>query len=42
LGLARCLVFFLDGLRADAAHSIAEPALTEGQMIRVMERSARD
>ncbi|MFI0775722.1 hypothetical protein [Streptomyces sp. NPDC021212] len=36
----RCLRFFLDGLRADAAHSLAEPALTQGQMIRIVERSA--
>ncbi|MGW2329330.1 TetR/AcrR family transcriptional regulator [Streptomyces sp. NPDC001700] len=35
----RCLAFFLDGLRADAARAIAEPALTQGQMARIMERS---
>ena len=28
----RCLAFFLDGLRADAAHPIAVPALTETQL----------
>lgn len=36
----RCLAFFLDGLRAEAAHPIAEPALTQGQMDRIVERSA--
>ena len=33
----RCLAFFLDGLRADAAHPIAEPALTQSQMNRIVE-----
>ncbi|MEU5031846.1 TetR/AcrR family transcriptional regulator [Streptomyces milbemycinicus] len=33
----RCLAFFLDGLRADAAHPIAVPALTAGQLYEAME-----
>jgi hypothetical protein len=32
----RCLAFFLDGLRADAAHPIEVPALTESQLARMM------
>ncbi|MFI6468148.1 TetR/AcrR family transcriptional regulator [Streptomyces sp. NPDC050538] len=32
----RCLAFFLDGLRAGAAHPIAVPPLTPGQLSEVM------
>ncbi len=32
----RCLAFFLDGLRAGAAHPIAVPPLTSGQLAEVM------
>jgi AcrR family transcriptional regulator len=34
----RCLSFFLDGLRADAAHPIAVPPLTETELATMMRR----
>jgi len=33
----RCLAFFLDGLRAEAAHPIAVPALTQTQLAQVLQ-----
>lgn len=35
----RCLAFFLDGLRADAAHPITVPVLTQGQLDEVIQAS---
>jgi hypothetical protein len=34
----RCLAFFLDGLRAGAAHPIAVPPLTETELSTMMRR----